>query len=75
MGIEFEVREEILEDMRRFVRESPTAEVPFAGIEDKEYNMLDVLREVQNRTELGKVFYEAWERLYEKNRTSDTGSQ
>ena len=65
MGVEFKVREEVLEGMRRYVRESPTADIPFTAVKDKEYSMIDALKEVEEKTALGRSFYNAWEDLYE----------
>jgi len=71
MAIEYEVREEVLQDMKEYVNSCSDPEVPFATAGSQGISMADVLSEVENKTDRGKTFYQSWEGLYDRAKRSN----
>ena len=65
MTSEFEVRDEVFNDLERYAVTCCDPEARFADFGNGPYNIGDVLREVRAGTDLGREFYNAWEAIYD----------
>ena len=65
MTIEFRVREEVITHLRNYINSPGSSNEPFCNFRKKRLTIQQVLKEIEERTELGQELYNTWEMLYD----------
>lgn len=61
-------RSEVIQDIENYLKTCKNPDAHFMAVEDKEYNLSEIIKEIKARTELGDMLYEAWISLSEKEK-------